>query len=211
VACVRAAAAGDDAINAGRGFDGGLADLCAEFGKGLLGRAGVERHLAAEEISCSQEAEHEIGVGHGGLASAPAVADRPGLGTGAGRPHLEQAKGIDAGDAATAGADLDEVDRRHCDRHAAALLETIAAVDLLLAADDRPPVLDQAGFCGRAAHVERHELRQAEPGRKMCGRESACGRPALDHAHRIAAGDFGADDATRTEHDERRVGEPVGV
>ena len=65
-----------------------------------------------------------------GFGAAAAVARRAGVGAGRLGPDLQQTELVDAGQAAAAGADLDEVDRRHRDREARALLEAVDAGDL---------------------------------------------------------------------------------
>ena len=94
----------------------------------------------------SRIAEQQVGVGHGRLAPAAAVAGRAGLRAGAVRPDLQQAERVDPGDAAAAGADLDHLDHRHSHRQAAALLEAVDAADLELGAERRAAVVDQAAL-----------------------------------------------------------------
>src|SRR2546430_9203895 len=57
-------------------------------------------------------AEDEIGVGHGRLVAAPAVARRTGIGAGRIGADLEQPEGIDPGDRAAARPDFDHLDHR---------------------------------------------------------------------------------------------------
>ncbi len=68
------------------------------------------------------------------------------------------------------------------------------------------PLLDQAGLGGGAAHVERHQPVEAEHLGIVTGGERARRRSALDHAHRVAPGGFGADHPAGAQHDQRRVG-----
>ena len=133
----------------------------------------VEAHLAAEEERRIEIAEHQIGIGHGRLVAALAVAGRPRIGAGAVRPDLEQPERVDPGDAAAAGADLDHLDHRHLDRQAAALLEAVHAVDLEVRRDQGLAVLDQAGLGGGAAHVEREQARAVDQPAVVGGGERA--------------------------------------
>ena len=74
-------------------------------------RLDVERDLAAEQVR-GDAAEHEVGVGDGGLGAALAVAERAGVGAGRLRPHLQGALGGDPGDRAPTRAHRDDVDHR---------------------------------------------------------------------------------------------------
>ena len=73
----------------------------------------VERHVAAEEVAGVEQAESTSASVTAGSCAAAAVARRPGVGARRFRADLQQAELVDAGEAAAAGADLDEVDRRH--------------------------------------------------------------------------------------------------
>ena len=115
------------------------------------------------------------------------------------------------GDAAAAGADLDQVDRGHGDGQAAALAEAIAAVNLEQPGDQRRAVLDQAGLGGGAAHVEGHQPVDAEQFGIMAGGERTGSRAALDHPHRVLARRLGPDHAAGGQHDQRRVGEALAA
>jgi hypothetical protein len=196
----------DDAIDAAGGLRQIRPELVAQLSDCRFRRRLVERHAAAKEIVGIEQAQHDVGVGHCGLRSAVPVAGRPRCGARAARSDLEEAEIVDACDAAAAGADLDHVDRGNGQRHAAALAEAIDAIDLETAGDQRLAILDQAGFCRRPAHVEGEETIEAQAFGIVGGGQRAGGRTALDHAHRIAARDLGADDAARTQHDERLVG-----
>ncbi len=97
------------------------------LGDRALGAVDVERHAAARERRRIDAAEHEIGVGHGRLAAAAAVADRAGLRAGAVGPDRDASERVDPRDRAAAGADLDHLDHRNAQRQAAALEEAIDA------------------------------------------------------------------------------------
>ena len=116
----------------------------------------VERELdrAAGEVAGIDAAQHDVGIGHGGLRAAAAVARRAGLGAGAFRPDIDARQRIDRGDRAAAGADLDHLDHRDAQRQAAALQEAVLPRHLEGARMLRLAVIDQADLGGRAAHVE---------------------------------------------------------
>ena len=73
---------------------------------------------AAGEVVRIDRAQHDIGVGHGRMHAAAAVAGRARLGAGALRPHRHALQRIDARDRAAAGADLDHLDHRDAHRQA---------------------------------------------------------------------------------------------
>src|SRR6185503_6701018 len=81
----------------------------------------VKPHGAAVEPVGRDIAEHDVGIGYGGLLAAAAVADRAWLGAGAVRPDNDHTA-IGAGDAAAPGADLDHLHGGHVDGQAAAFL-----------------------------------------------------------------------------------------
>ena len=116
-------------------------------------------HLAAEEAVGADAAEDDVGVGHSRLGAAAAVADRPGRGAGAVRTDLERADLVDPGDAAAAGADLDDVDHRHHGRMAVSV-----TADVIAFGDRRLAAVHQAGLGGGAAHVEGDRVFVAEIG-----------------------------------------------
>ena len=69
-------------------------------------RGHVQLDLTAEKVVRVEAAEHQVGVGHRGLAAAFAVADRTGVGAGAARTDAQRAAGIHPGNRAAAGANL---------------------------------------------------------------------------------------------------------
>ena len=79
----------------------------------------VELQVAAERQVGVEAAEHDLGVGHGRLLAAAAVAGRPGLRAGRARADVEAARLVDVGDRAAAGADRHEIDHRRQHRMAA--------------------------------------------------------------------------------------------
>ena len=92
-----------------------------------------------------------------GLGAAVAVADRARIGARAARADFERADLVDPGDAAAAGADLDDVDDRQHHRMAAGV-----AADVIALGDRGLAVVHQAGLGRRAAHVERDDVAVAE-------------------------------------------------
>ena len=102
-----------DFIDAARGTDGVDAEWLGDV---LLDGRGcplwVEPHLAAEEIVGVEVAEQQVGIGDRRRRAACPVAGRPGIGARAVGTDAQQAQRVDPGDAAAAGTDLDEVDRR---------------------------------------------------------------------------------------------------
>ena len=81
-------------------------------------RSGDKRHLAAEEIARIEPAEHQVGVGHGRLRPAAAVAGRARHRAGAARTDVQPALLVEPGDRAAADADLEDVDDVAADREA---------------------------------------------------------------------------------------------
>ncbi len=114
------------------------------------------------KYSASSRPRCEVGVGDGGPVAAAAVARRAGIGARRLGADLEQAQLVETGEAATTGADLDEVDRRHGHREPGALLEAVDAGDLERVGQLRLAAGDEAGLGGRAAHVEAEQSIDAE-------------------------------------------------
>ena len=104
-------------------------------------------------------AECDIGIGHRGIGAAAAITGGTWLRTGTARPDLDAFQGIDAGDRATTGADLDHLDHRDAHRQAAALHEARRAIDLEGTGLEGATIVDQADLGGGAAHVEREDRR----------------------------------------------------
>ena len=125
-----------------------------------------------------------------GSTAAAAVAGGAGIGAGAARADLQAAGRVEPGDAAPAGADLGDVDRRDPQELARAPDEPAAggdrAADLVLAPARDGAVLDQGRLGGRAAHVERDRVLDPEPLRHPERRDDSGGRPRLEREHRAA-------------------------
>ncbi len=130
---------------------------------GALGRRDVEPAVAAEEIVRVEIAEHEVGVGHGRLGAALAVAGRPRHRAGALRPDMQDAAGIDPRDRAAAGADAGDVE---------AVQGDAVAADLAVHDQRRRAVDHQADIGRGAAHVERDQVfgRRSGARRRRCRR-----------------------------------------
>ena len=143
---------------------------------------GVDRKRAAEQRARVRAPQHDVRVGDGGPV-AGAVARRPGIGARGERPDAQRARRVDPRDRAAARADFGEVDERKAHRIAAAL-DGAAAVRRARRferrADLRHAAEHRAGFGGRAAHVERQHVRDAERAPDVRRGDDAARRPALD-------------------------------
>ena len=115
--------------------------------------------------------------------------------------------GVDAGQRAAAGADLDHLDHGDAHRQAAALHEAVAAVDLEAARGHRLAVVDDADLGGRAAHVEGQDAVDAhvlgDPGRQ----DHAARRARFDEADREAHRRLERGEAAARGHQQQRAGE----
>ena len=76
-----------------------------------VGGVRVERQPAPEEVAGVDPAEHDRGIGDGGLRTAAAIADRARIRAGALWPDPEQSARVDPDDRAAARADRLDVDR----------------------------------------------------------------------------------------------------
>ena len=114
----------------------------------------VQWHVTAEKVAGIEDSKYDIGISDAGIGSASPVAGRSGITSGAVGTNFEQTQIINSGDRAATCPDLDHVDRRHRDRHAAAGLEAVTTVDLGVADDEWLAILNQTGFGGRTSHVE---------------------------------------------------------
>ena len=200
-------ALGDRAMDAGGRLERGQSELRADGGEGAFGRIAVERHAAAEEEARIVIAEHQIGVGHGRLAAAAAIAGRARIGARRMRADAQKPDLVDRRDRAAAGADLDHVDHRRLDRQARALLEAVHARRFHLGRDGGMSVLDQAGLGRGAAHVERNHIplagKLAEEGRG----EAAARRARFEETDREGARGLGRNEAAGRMHQPQRAAE----
>ncbi len=137
-----------------------------------------------------------------GSTPAAAVADRSGPGAGALRADLDQARRVDAGDRAAAGADRVHVDHRHVDRH--------GVLDLGLVGDRRLGVADQRHVGRGAAHVVGDEVGIAGAPAGVGGGDHARGRAGHHGLGRLAGDEARRDHAAVAVHDEEvaAVAEP---
>lgn len=146
-----------------------IGDPFAERG---YGRSKIERHLAAEKTVDAQPAEHQIGVGDRRLLSAEAVAHRARLGAGALRTDTQRTTGLDAGDAAAAGADLLNVNHRHLNRQPADI-----AADHRIAGHQHLTIMNNTGLGSGAAHIEGDGAADAGRVAQRLGADHAGGGP----------------------------------
>ena len=164
-----------------------------------LGRRRVERHRAAVEIGGVEVAEREVRVRHRWPQAAGAVAGGAGVRARALRTHPDGAV-HGRGNGAAARADLDQLDRRHIDRQAGALLEP-DRIDLEDGRNRRLAAIDGSEFRRGAAHVEaEHAVRAdvpADPPREQHARR----RAALDDAHGVFTRQRGRDEPAVRLHD----------
>ena len=114
----------------------------------------IQTHRASKEEPRVQIAENEVGIGDRRMRTAAPVASGTGVGPCTFRTDLDQAEAINTGNAATTGADLDEVDRGHPDGQATAGLEAVDTIDFELGGDRRNTPGDEAGLGRGATHVE---------------------------------------------------------
>ena len=141
----------------------------------------LRRARDAEQPVRVQTAEQEIGVGRGRLVATAAVADRPRLGAGALRSHLQDAGGVHARDGAAAGADRVDIDHRHADGQPVA--------HLLVGGHGRHAVADHADIEAGAAHVARDDVAIARGERGVGGGLDPGRRPRHERVDGVASGD----------------------
>jgi len=163
--------------------------------------------FAAEKTIGAKPAENEVGIRDRRLLAAQPIADRTGLRAGALRADLQRAQAACARDAAAAGADFHQVHHRHLDGEAAAFLEALHAPDFETLHHRRDAALDEAGFRGRAAHVEAEHLGAVEQAAVVLRGDHRRGRARFDDAHRELCRSLGRGDAPRGEHDEQPAAE----
>ena len=133
----------------------------------------IEPLPAAEETCRVEEAEHEVGVGHGRCGPAPPVAGRSRIGAGTGRADVQHTAGVDAGDGAATRADARDVEAVQGDP---------VTGDPAVGGDRGLALHDERHVGARAAHVEGDEVAVPEdPARVPCRRHPA-GRSRKDSA-----------------------------
>ena len=144
-----------------------------------------------------QPAQHQVGVGDGGLGAAAAVADGPRIGARRLRPDLQHAGRVDRGDRAAAGADALHVHHRHVDRQ--------AVVDGELGRHLRHAAVDQRHVGGGAAHVVGDGVAHARLRQRRRRRHHARGRARHDGLGRLARHHAGRHGAAVAVHDQQVV------
>ncbi|MNE04278.1 hypothetical protein D3C80_968020 [compost metagenome] len=170
-------------VDQGGDAEGGTLDADAQrvgdpAADGVQRRLAIEADAAAEQRTVGQVAQGQVGVGHGRLGSALAVAHRPGLGSGAARADLEHAELVEVGDGAAPRAEGFHLDHWHAD----ALAEEVHVLAEVGAAG-----VGQGDVEGGAAHVHGNDVIDAEGPRH---RESGLwrrGRAGVDGVDRAVA------------------------
>ena len=170
-----------------------------------LGLVAMQRDGAARKARGIEAAEGGVGIGHGGLGAAAAIARRAGYATGRIGTDLNAAQRIHAGDRAAAGADLDQLDDRNADGEAGALHEAIGTRDLELARALQLEIVEQGELGRGAAHVEGDGLAGIVLGRDRAGQDGAAGGSGFDEAHRITPRRVDGRDAARRHHQQERA------
>ena len=170
------------------------------------GLAGLEPHLAAEEVSGIEPAQHEVGVGDGRFGAAAPVAGRPGHRAGAARPDIKTALVVEPGDRAAADADFENVDHVAADREA-----RIRPADVIDRFHGVAAALDHRAFRRGAAHVERDEVIDTEQMAVACRADAAADRTGLHERDRLAAAAFGRNDAAVRAHQQQRSGKAAAA
>ena len=153
-----------------------------------------------------QATQADVGVGHSGVVPAEVVGGRAWLRTGAARPDTDLPEGVGGGDGAAAGADLQHLDHRDRDRHAAALLEPGLPRHLEAGGGARHVVLDEGDLGRRAAHVEGADAVAAVAGGQIGGEHGATGRPRLHQPHGERRGNLHAQQSAAGVDEMQRAG-----
>ena len=171
----------------------------------LSRQLGVDLYLAAEIIVRIDAAEHDLGVGIGRLGAAGAVAGRARHRPHALRADIENAALIDPADRATAGADVDGIDRRQAAGH--------VPENLPFVGDRRLTAIDDRDIVGRAAGFERNDVLEAGQRADVTGKTNRAGdRRRMECACRKLQRLVHADDAAaRRRHQDSAVVAPIGL
>ena len=162
---------------------------------GRIGTRSVYRERAAEQELRIQAPEHDVGIGDGRALAAMAVARGPRPRAGAVRADVQQAAGIEPGNAAAARADGMHVECRGLER---------AAIDHAAVAELRLAVLHEANIGTGAAHVERDDVGMAATRRHVDRAADAAAGPRKQRIDGALARLAGRHDAATRTHDERR-------
>ncbi len=186
--------------------EGNAERLCNLFldaaASGLL----VELHRTAEEIVFIEIPQQKVGIGYARPCPPPAVADRPGVSTGALGAHLECAELAHLRYRAASRPDLHEVDDRDLDGEPAPLHEPLDAAHLEGRDDARDALLDKTRFCRGPAHVEAEHLRDIEVLAVILACYDGRSRPRFDDPDGELRGGIDGRDATRRQHDKELAG-----
>ena len=177
----------------------GSASFCAEHLAHLRHR---HRPRHGEQPLGVEPAQHQVGVGDGGLGAAAAVADGAGLGARRLRPDLQHARRIDGCNRAAAGADALHVHHRHVDRQAVG--------DGDLGGHLRHAAVDQRHVGRRAAHVVGDGVGHARLRQGRRRRHHARRRPRHDGLGRLARHQPRRHRAAVAVHDEEVALEAAG-
>ena len=168
---------------------------------GRFGRRRVEVDLAAEAQRLVVQAEHEVGVGDRGVGPTLAVARRPRIRAGRRRSDGQPAEVVDTGDAAAAGADRVDVDRR-VGRGVAADIEVDPGIG---------HAVEDSGHVGaRATHVEGEQIGRVDQPAQLGGGDRPAGRPGQQRQDRQSAGPLGPDQPAGGLHHLQLVGTGAG-
>ena len=116
--------------------------------------AGFQLNAAAGKIIRIQLAHNQIGIGDCRAFTAAPVTGRARLGAGTFRANANLAKLVNMGKRAASCPDFDHINNRNGNRHARAFFKPIAARHFKHPRGFRGMVLDQADFCGCAAHIK---------------------------------------------------------
>jgi hypothetical protein len=182
--------------------------LC-QFGNRGACLGGVELEFAAEKGVGADIAEQHISIGDSRLGTAASVAGRAGNGARAVRSNLKQAEAVARGDGATAGADLDHLDRLNLEREATAAVEALVTGDLKFATDHRLAIRHQAELCGGASHVEGHDACLIDLARIFRRRDRPGRRPRFDQPHRCARRSSARHNAAAGRHPKHPGDDPI--
>ncbi len=161
-----------------------VAERLAERLQRLARELGSHLQPAAEEVVGREHAGDELRVGDRGLGASAPVGGRARIGARALRADDDRAAGVDAGDRAAAGADLDDVDDRHHHRVARPVR---APLDAVLGRGRHRRVLDQRALRGRAADIEVDEVGLADALADPRRARDAARRARLDQRDRPRA------------------------
>ena len=172
----------------------------------LLRRFLGERDLAVGEVVRVETAKQQVSIGHRRMDAALLIAGRARVGAGAGRAHLHAVQFVAGGNGAAAGADLHHLDHRDFHRQTAALHETVGAVHLEGAGEQRLALVDHADLGGGAAHIEGDHRVFAELTGDLPGQDGAARRPGFHQANGKGRGGFDGDETAAGGHEEAGAG-----